>query len=441
MPESMQKSLVRFRDGMHSITLNKSLVYFTFVFLNLTITFRVLLLSTFSELMGILELAYVALLAVYLGYRLVYRAFTQNYRLNSFELLLLLLSILPFTSAVAAKVEFDQPLLFGVLAFKDYFLFYGALVLYNLLRRGEITLALVERAMVSVAWFNLFLFYFMSLFTNAAAHKDTLLAGSQSAKGGEVYYRFSMAFIFFGTIYYFIKSFAQNNKRFLIYAGLFLAYIVFFRLDRTSIAVTLFALFAFWVLSISKTKRIRSIIQLVVPAVAALLIGYLIVPEVYLKYTIMFSDAFATLMGEAAPSGQSWLRLHELDIANHFIDKHPFLGNGRVSNQWVEGGYSYFLGFFYPSDIGFMGQVFIYGYLGAVLLYSQFAFALYYISRISKQRRSLFLTVCKYYLLALFLDSLTNGFLTINSAQTITVIMLIFFYYQQDRIQSIIKPT
>ena len=433
MSSASQISFFRFRDGMHSLTIGKSLVYFTFLFLNLTITYRVLVLSTFSELMGILELVYVSLLAGYVGYRLVWRSIAQNFRINSFEILLVLLSCLPLTSAIAAKIEFDQPILWGILAFKDYYLFFGALVMYNLLRRGEIDLQLVEKAMIAVAWFNLLFFYAMSLFTNAADHRDSIIAGSQSAKGGEVYYRFSMAFIFFGAIYYSVKAFYQKKLWLFGYAALFLIYIVFFRLDRTSIMVTLVAVALFWCTALRREQRWKSVFQLILPATAALLVAYMMVPEVFQKYILMFTDAANTLMGNAAPSGQSWLRLHEMDIASSYIDKHPFIGNGRISNQWIEGGYNHFLGFFYPSDIGFMGQVFIYGYLGAILLYSQFLFALYYILKIKNIRRNVLLVTCKFYLLALFLDSLTNGFLTIYTAQTLTVVMLLFFFYQKDR--------
>ena len=433
MAESARVWFVRANAGLQRITLSKLLVYFFFLFINFTITFRVLLLSPFSELMGYLELAYVVLLAGYIAYRVMVRAMSRNLRLNAFEILLLLISLLPLTSAIAAKIEFDQPVLWGLLAFKDYYLFYGALVVYNLLRSGEITLKLVEKALVAIAWFNLLFFYSMSLFTNPALHKDTLLAGSQSAKGDDVYYRFSMAFIFFGMIYYTVKSYYRKAPQYLIYAALFLIYIVFFRLDRTSIAVSLIAVGGFVLTATRRKERVMTILGLVMPVILGLFLAYLVAPEIFHKYFLMFGDAIDTLRGQSAPSGQSWLRLHEMDIASHYVDKHPFLGNGRISNQWIEGGYSHFLGFFYPSDIGFMGQVFIYGYPGAILLYSQFLFALYYLLKIRNLRRNLLLVSCKFYLLALFLDSLTNGFLTIYTSQSLTIVMIIFFMYQYDK--------
>ncbi len=418
-------------EDLHQLMVSKALLYFLFLFVNLTLTYRVMLSSTFSHIIGVLELIYVVLLGLYMGYRLMVRVLAQNFKINSFEILLLLISVFPFISAVAAKIEFGQPLLFGLLAFKDFYLCYGALVLYGMLRRGEISWELVERAFLAVAWFNLLFFYGMSLFTNAAAHQDSLIAGSQAAKGGEVYYRFNMAFIFFGTIYYVVKASYRKSAYYLLLAGLFLIYIVFFRLDRTSIVVVLAAVVAFFFTATSYKMRVRTFFRIAVPGLLGLLLAYLVVPEVFEKYILMFSEAIQTVEGQAAATGQSWLRQHEMDLAIRYIDKHPFLGNGRLSNQWLEGGYSNFMGFFYPSDIGFMGQVFMYGWLGAVLLYSQFLFALYYILKTRGTRKNIFQVACKFYLLALFLDALTNGFLTTYTAQSLTVVMLVFFFYQK----------
>ena len=128
------------------------------------------------------------------------------------------------------------------------------------------------------------------------------------------------------------------------------------------------------------------------------------------------------------------MRLEELEIALKYIDKNPLVGNGKVSGQWVEGGYNYFLGFFYASDVGIFGQIFMYGAIGATVLYFQFILALNYILKIKYIKRNVLLVTLKFFLLALALDSITNGYLTIYSAQSITALILVYHFYERDRL-------
>jgi hypothetical protein len=178
----------------------------------------------------ILEAIYLVAIFLYLGYRISKRILNNNYKLNPFELLLCALFMLPFLAGYAAYLEWGQPMLYGVGTFRDFYLIIGVLIVYNMLRNKEVDIKLVEKAMVSVAWFNLIMFYGMSFLVDPTQFQDTGAAGANDLKGGEVYYRFNMSFMFFGTIYYTVKSFLARKPWLLIYAVLFLIYIVFYPL-------------------------------------------------------------------------------------------------------------------------------------------------------------------------------------------------------------------
>ena len=437
---STLEGLFSFNRTYTKVTFSKAFVYFFFLFFNFMVTFRVLLVTLLNAVEILLEYVYIASIFIYLGYRISKRIFEKNYVINALEGIMIAFFILPFIAGVASYMEFGQPLIYGVGTFRDFYLIYGALIVYNMLREGDIDIKLVERALLSVAWFNLFAFYAMSLFTNPADYQDTGAAGANELKGGEVYYRFNMCFMFFGTIYYSVKAFIRNKAYYLLYASLFLIYIVFFRLDRTSIAVTLGAVGAFLLFSSPLRRLVLYIFKFGIPLVFFALLSYFFFPEVYDQYILMFADVFDTVAAtqEAGSSTES-IRLVELEIALRGIAENPWFGNGKVSGQWVEGGYNYFYGFFYASDIGIFGQVFIYGIFGTLILYSQFPFTLYYSLRIRALNNDVFLLTLQYLMLALFVDSISNGYLSIYAAQSFTCMVLVYYYFERDKILRVTK--
>lgn len=420
-------------SGFGKLTFSKFLLYYIFLFFCFIVSYRVLLNSTIYPLIKVLEIVYLAGIFLYLAYRLLKRSVSKNFKINSFEALLILLSTLPFISAIAARFEFGQPIVYGLATSREFYFIYGGLVIYNMLKEGEVSIDLVERAFLGAVWFNLIFFYFLSLFTNPSAYKDTGLAGSNTAKGGDVYYRFNMSFVFMGSIYYTVKAFLKKNYINLLYASFFIIYLVFFRLDRTSIFVVFASLGLFFVTGLSIKQQALSIIKVGVPGVLLLGIIILAFPEILEKYLAMFSDVIATLLGKANEDGKESVRLHELNVAIKYIAKNPIIGNGKVSPSWVEGGYNHFLGFFYASDIGVVGQVFVFGFVGATILYSQFLFSLYYVINTHTFKSNVFFVSSKFYLLAMFMDSITNGYLTLYAAQTLTVIAFIYYFYKQSK--------
>ena len=426
--------MINLSKSSSKITFEKAFLYYIFIFFNFLITFRVLLVSILNAVELILEMVYIGAIFLYLGYRISKRILTRNYTLNPFELLLCALFMLPFLAGLASYLEWGQPLLYGIGTFRDFYLIIGALIVYNMLRNKEVEIDLVEKAMVSVAWFNLVMFYGMTFLVDASQFKDTGVAGANDLKGGEVYYRFNMSFMFFGTIYYTVKAFIKRKPWLLIYALLFLIYIVFFRLDRTTIAVTFGAIGAFFLFRMTLKAKVLALLQYGIPVVLVFIFSLMFFPDEYQRYYVMFSDVFTTVSSVDNTTSEQSIRLTELNTALKYIAKNPWIGNGKVSGQWIEGGFNHFLGFFYVSDIGIAGQVFVYGFLGTLVLYSQFIFALFFSLRIGPLKKDVFLITCQCFLLALFVDSISNGYITIYAAHSVTAIMVIYYMYEKDKI-------
>lgn len=405
-----------------------------FLFFSFMVSFRVLLVSPIPELELVTELIYEVFLIGYLVYRIINRLISRNFGVNTLELYMFILLLLPVQASLAAWHGYGQPLYFGLGTYRDFYLIISPLVVYNMLRNKTVTIEMVERMFLLTAWTCVLLFYGMSLFTNPDAYIEGSAAGANTAKGGEAYYRFNMAFIFFGTVYYFAKALYQKKSVYFFYGAFFLIYVLFMRFDRTSITALAGALTLMFFTALPLKKQTLIVFAITIPAIVIGFGGYLIAPEAYHVYYYMFLDAFATLPGGVVATQEESVRIDEVRIALENIEKRPYFGNGKISGRWVEGGYNYFFGFFYASDVGIFGQVFMYGFIGAAVLYFQFVMSLIYSLKIKYTKRNIFLTGIKYFLVALALDSITNGYVTIYAAQTVTAMILIYYFYQRDRI-------
>jgi hypothetical protein len=124
-----------------------------------------------------------------------------------------------------------------------------------------------------------------------------------------------------------------------------------------------------------------------------------------------YIDAFGVILtGEEGSDASANARISETLVALPYIQKNFLLGSGDVSHRWG-GGYEGVLGaYFYPSDIGIIGVLFVYGAIGFALFAGQFIFAVQFSARISSYGFHTPLgDACKGYLLYVVLYSLVTG--------------------------------
>lgn len=401
----------------------------------IALTYRIFLSTFLYNLQYFLEIVMQVSVFFYIYYRLVTRSIRKNTRFYGIELYLALLFVLPLMPAIAAYFEFGQPIYFGIITYRNIYLLFGGLLVYNLLREGRISIRTVEHAYVLIAIIFMLFSYIITIFIDPTQLQDTELAGGGSAaKGGEVYYRLNMSMFFFGSIYFVVKYFYKKKLVNLLVAALFIYFLVFIRLDRTSIAFLAFGLSVFFLTALPARTQLLAIARSLLPlAMGAILIG-IVEPGLYNKYYTMFLDVFQTADKAGSGSVEDNVRLMELKIAiNGFLES-PLFGKGKVSNSYVTGGYNHFYGFFYTSDVGVFGYLFSLGILGFTIIMAQFIFAIKYIRGIKHIKYNVFLVSLKFTLLVLALDGITTEFLTIYAGQTIMIILVIFYFYQQDRI-------
>lgn len=400
----------------------------------LALTYRNFLASIMYQVELTLETIMEGLVFLYVLYRIVKRIIDKNYRFYGIEIYLGLLFVFPIFPAIAAWREFDQPIFYGVATYRDWYLLFGGLFIYNLLREGYVSIKTVEHSFVTLSVIFMLFSYFLTLFVDPVQFQDTALSGANPEKGGEVYYRLNMSMFFFGSVYFTVKAFYQKNLIYFGIAALFIFYVVFIRLDRTSIAVLGLGLGLFFVTAVPLKTQVLTIFRALIPVATIALFIAIFQVELYEQYYKMFLDVFDTAGKAGSGSLEDNIRLMEVDIAVKGFLKNPIFGNGKVSHYFVPDGYNHFYGFFYTSDVGIFGYLFSSGIVGLLLIFFQFVLAIKYIRGIKFIKRNVFLVTLKFSLLVHALDAITTEYLTIYAGQTLTMILLIFFYYQRDKV-------
>ena len=420
------------RDSAH-IAVYKSFPKLILLIFLIAVIYRSFLASILFNVELFLETLMEGMVFLYVAFRLAKRGLEKNWSVNPIEIYLGILFLFPILPAIAAIKEFDQPFLYGLATYRDWYLLFGGLMIYNMLKSGDLEIKLVERAFATLAVIFMLFGYFLTAFVDPRQFQDTAISGSNSAKGEDVYYRLNMALFFFGAVYFTVKAFYKKSFIYLLVAGLFIYYVIFIRLDRTSIAVMLGGLGLFFTTGIRARNQALALMQAILPIMSLALLVYFFAPQIYTQYYGMFLDVLDTAGAAGSGSVDDDVRLMELDIAIRGIKENPFFGHGKVSTYFVENGYSHFYGFFYTSDLGFFGYLFSSGIVGLIIIFAQFYFFFKYIFSIKHIKNNVFLVTLKYTVIILALDGITTEYLVLYAGQTILLIMLLRYFYEEDK--------
>lgn len=407
------------------MVIKKNTLIYLFLVFFFALLFRVAARTPIIAGLYLIEAAcQVLLLFFFLFY--VIKSLNNHLRFSSIEILVISFMFIPLLAAYSAYSTFRQPLIYGILAQRNFYFIISGLFLLSLLKKNVIKPEYVQKAFVTLAWASLILFSAMILTVNPEKYMDTELVRYSVAKGGYIFL-FNVVFIIFGCIYYMIKYFATKKPSTLLCSAIFFLYLLVVRQDRTITLSTSAALFFFFLKNLSFRAKIRYSAYFIFLAAGMLLLLKILAPEFIDRNVEMYSNAFATFEGETTKEGSTNARLYETAIAVKYILKSPLLGNGDLSRQW-NGGYERLFGYFFPSDVGIIGAVFIYGIIGTFLVNTQFLFAYKYIKVIQLLKNDVFFQSCKYFLLAYFLDSLTAGHTVFTAAGSILIIIIIYYY-------------
>jgi hypothetical protein len=351
----------------------REIVRLALLVLFIALTLRVL---RYFPGMDIVDNVWLSLGAFYLAGPYLLGKVRSGLSFSPFELyVLFLIIVMPIVASVSSLNVFGQPLYYGLGTQRSVLLYMSALFLINVFRRGMIEIDTIESAFIILSWGTLCLYTAISLFVDPASLpiEGTLVKGGNIIKAK---FNLNPAFIIFGFIYYSISGYLRRSVTQYALSIPFLLYIFFIDSGR---AMLIAVLLSVMILVLRQGTFRRNILFSLRASVGIALTVFIIYSanSVYvLTYLKRLSDAFVVLfLGTNVADVSANQRIFETLTAIPYISEHWLIGCGRISNLW-SGGYTGVMGrYFFPSDVGMIGGLFMYGFLGSLVYLVQFVFS------------------------------------------------------------------
>lgn len=322
---------------------------------------------------------------------------------NSFQFILLPLFLLPFITALQANKEFNQPYWMGLFAQRQHFIIFAGYFLVIALKRKWIQLDQLKKYLIQSLFIIMFVMLFFSIFIDPMLFSDSEFVEFTLNKGW--HYEFPSGIIANVIIYSMIVLLSTNNYKYLIPLAFGLFFFLIYLQDRSQLTMIFITLLIFYLRNVSLTRKLYYLVWGIL--LLSLLLGVVTIfaPDLISHYITIFGNASTIVTGDRTTEYSTNVRLAESAIAIKGFFKHPWFGNGHLSSQF-NGGFSGIFGYFYASDIGILGNLFVYGILGTLLIYIPFFFTFKWIGKLRYQKDPL-LTTAQYCMLFIFLDMIT----------------------------------
>lgn len=397
-------------------------VAYSFLFLIYISTFRIFATLPFENLhQGISTIAIILLTLYYLVHLIIN---INNSRINRLDVLIWIFIFVNFVTAYRGHEVFGQPYYYGIMAQRSVLLSLSGILLISLLNKGLITIEQIERSFLIVSISLLFICYFFFLFVNPIHFDDNEFVVYSPIRGYR--YRFQFALVIMLLFYSLFKVSYESKKRFALIFILILFYLVYFLQSRTTLVVLAITLLIYFFRNFSMRQKVKKIIiygSLIFSGTIILLsLGY---TSLFEKYELLFHNVLKAFISESTDEASSAVRFLEYNTAYDYIIKNPFFGNGFISNQW-NGGWHKILGYFYPADIGIVGNIFVFGLIGTFLIYLPYYFSLKMSQNILS--KNIFFKTCEYMLLFFFLSMFFSAVNIRDSSSIMFLVCLIYYF-------------
>ena len=390
--------------------------------------FLLLSFSTF-RFIPVLKIAYLPWIGiVFLFLILIYPVAIgrRNNRITKLELYSLLMMLyIPLTSAHMSNSEFGQPWFYGIGTMVPTLLIGNIMILFYLYRRNFFSLADIERALLWLSWLNLSFVILVPIIVDA--NQFDLVDGFIIGMDGVRKISISNDFLCIGFYYYVFAGNWEKNNKYSLIASLF-----FIALLLSGGRAGLIALISSYLFFMFRWGSPLKIVKLILTLGIIFILSYsalsVIFPDEVNDRQNKFNDSFTVLFKQEEVGDVSAnARVFETEIAFPYIEKHPLMGNGGVSNQW-NGGTEALHGVFHPSDIGIVGILYLHGILGLLLFSIQYYFAIQYTLRLPKNggQHGRLVNALKGYLLYVALTSITTGKSVFFMEQNLLLIAIIY---------------
>ena len=359
-------------------------------------------------------------------------------RFSGFELYILVMIVyVPLLSSLNSLIEFGQPLYFGLLTQRHMALAACSLALLFAIAIRMISYREIENAFLICAWSLLFLYSFMIIWLDP---RDFINSGQRMVSGGgsqQEKFVFDTLLIVFGFYYYSLKALNEDRLRSTVLSLFFLCFLLIAGRRALILSLVLtYIIFAFKRLRIKQLIVLLPKISILVTTLFAVILA--INENIIFRLIDSFLPAFSVVLtGQEGEDASANARILGAALAFPYILENWAFGNGDLSHQWL-GGFEGVLGsYFYPSDIGIIGAVFMYGALGVLPFLFQISYARkFFRGRPSSLEYSNFADAVAGILVFLFIHSIFTGRIIFHFQVSVFMVTLLYgLYYLRIRKQ------
>lgn len=405
------------------IHVSKKLLLALFAFLYFMVCFRIVSRIPIGQVNEVLSLFFLLILLVIFLHETTTQLF--NGRVSRLFLILLPLLIYPLINAAQAQSVFNQPYFYGLLSQRYHYFILGALLVVVSLKRHWLNLEKLENYFVYSMFIILFIMYFFYIFVNPALFSGTEFVKLTGYKGW--IYEFPNGATAGLLIYGAISFLKDNRTRHLITFILSMVFFLVYGQDRSQIAIVFLVLMLFYFIHLKLTKIMVYTIAGIFIIGLVVVVLILTAPDFIAHYEELFGNALTIFTGEQTTEYSTNIRYYEAEVAMKGFSENPWLGNGFLSSQW-NGGYLQFHRYFYPADIGLLGNLYVFGIIGTLFYYIPYIACFTWILQMKKINNAFILT-CIYTLLFIFLD-MQSAANNIKFIGTPAFFMGVIYYYR-----------
>lgn len=398
------------------------LIAYALLFLIYITTFRIFATLPFENLHQFISTIAIVLLTAY--YVLSLFVNLGRSRIKRLDFLMWVFIFVNFFTAYKGNVVFGQPYFYGIMAQRSVLLSLSGILLISFLNKGLITIHQVERSFLIISLTLLFICYFFFLFVDPQYFNNDEFVAYSPIRGYR--YRFQFALVIMLLFYSLFKISHERKPRFAIVILLILFYLIYFLQSRTTLVVLAITLLIYFYRNFSLKERIKKIVIygsiIFIAASFMISLGYTSLLD---KYKLLYNNVLDAFVAQSPDEASSAVRYMEYQTALDYIRENPLLGNGFISNQW-NGGWHDVLGYFYPVDIGILGNIFVFGLIGTLVIYLPYYFSLRMSRRVVSN--NVFFKSCEYMLLFFFLSMFFSAVNIRDSSSIMFLVCLIYYF-------------
>ena len=386
-------------------------------------TFRIFATLPFDGLNQVVSTSSILVLTLYYLLKLVFD-FSKS-RITKLDMIIWIFVLVSLIAAYKGNIVFGQPYYYGIMAQRSVLLSLSGILLISLLNKGLITIKQIERTFFFLSLMLLFVCYFFFLFINPQHFKDVDFVAYSPIRGYR--YSFQFALVIMLLFYSLFKISYDGQYRYGLIILLIFFYLIYFLQSRTTLVVLTVTLLIYFYRNFSLKEKIRKFFSygslFLILAIVMLNLGQTLLYE---KYRLLYNNVLDSFIRDIPDEASSAVRFLEYKIALDYIGENPLLGNGFISNQW-NGGWHGLFGYFYPVDIGLLGNIFVFGLIGTFLIYIPYYFSLKMSGQV--KTNNIFFKTCEYMLLFFFLSMFFSA-VNIRDLSSIMFLVSIIYYFR-----------